>query len=144
MLLWSVYRTNPLKCYKNFGDDLNEDYPKSANEKLESMAVSIVRDRIANMSIDEILKNRNKLRSGIREEVQKLLTGWGMWLETIEIQDVRIASDTLFKNLQTDFREKMRHSAVTISSEIQNELNTDAMNRKTIIDTLKYESATEL
>lgn len=49
------------------------------------MAVSIIRDRIANLEIDVILKNRNKLRDGVREELQKILNGWGMWVETIEI-----------------------------------------------------------
>jgi len=33
------------------------------------MAVSIVRDKIANLSIDDILKNRNKLRNGVKEEM---------------------------------------------------------------------------
>jgi regulator of protease activity HflC (stomatin/prohibitin superfamily) len=55
------------------------------NDKLGDMAVSIVRDRVANMSLDDILKNRNKLRNGVKEEIQKLLTGWGIWLETVEI-----------------------------------------------------------
>jgi regulator of protease activity HflC (stomatin/prohibitin superfamily) len=49
------------------------------------MAVSIIRDRIANLTIDVILKNRSKLRDGVREELQKILNGWGMWVETIEI-----------------------------------------------------------
>jgi len=65
------------------------------------MAVSIIRDRIANLTIDVILKNRNKLRNGVREELQKILNGWGMWVETIEIHDVTISSGQLFKNLQT-------------------------------------------
>ncbi len=56
------------------------------------MAVSIIRDRIANLTIDVILKNRSKLRDGVREELQKILNGWGMWVETIEIQDVVISS----------------------------------------------------
>lgn len=72
------------------------------------MAVSIVRDRIANMSINDILKNRQKLRNGVKEEIQKVITGWGIWLETCEVTDVVIASKSLFTNLQTEFREKSR------------------------------------
>jgi len=63
------------------------------------MAISIIRDRIANLSLDDILKNRSKLRNGVKEEMQKLITGWGMWLETCEIQDVKISSRSLFSNL---------------------------------------------
>jgi regulator of protease activity HflC (stomatin/prohibitin superfamily) len=101
MLIWSIYRESdgPFRCYKSFGDDLKDKNPNVANQKLNSMAVSIVRDRIANLTIDEILKNRQKLRNGVKDEMQKLLTGWGMWLETCEIQDVKISSGSLFKNL---------------------------------------------
>jgi len=131
MLVWSVYRDQdgPLKCYKSFGEDLNNETPRVANEKLENMAISIVRDRIANMGIDDVLRNRSKLRAGAKDEIQKLLTGWGMWLETIEIQDVKIASQSLFKNMQTDFREKTRHSSETISAIISNQITEESMVR---------------
>jgi len=33
------------------------------------MAVAIIRDRIANLTINDILKNRNKLRGGVKEEM---------------------------------------------------------------------------
>jgi uncharacterized membrane protein YqiK len=107
MLVWSVHREgdSPYKCYRNFGSTLNNGC-NEINEKLESISVSIIRDKIANLSIDTILKNRNQLRDSIREEIQKLISGWGIWLETIEIADVKISSGTLFKNLQTEFREE--------------------------------------
>jgi regulator of protease activity HflC (stomatin/prohibitin superfamily) len=63
------------------------------------MAVSIIRDRIANMTINDILKNRQKLRNGVKDEIQKVITGWGIWLETCEVVDVKISSGSLFKNL---------------------------------------------
>jgi len=71
MLIWSVHRVadGPFKCYKSFGEDLNQAVPSVANDKLMAMAVSIVRDRIANMTINEILKNRSKLRNGVKEEI---------------------------------------------------------------------------
>ena len=84
------------------------------------MAVSIIRDRIANLTINEILRNRQKLRNGVKDEMQKLLTGWGMWLETCEILDVKIASRSLFANLQTEFREKSRQEAEKISAITEN------------------------
>jgi len=49
------------------------------------MVVSIIRDRIANMTINDILKNRSKLRDGVKDEMQKVISGWGIWLETCEI-----------------------------------------------------------
>lgn len=102
VLIWSVYREQdgPFRCYKSFGDDLqNPKGPLVANEKLQKMAVSIIRDRIANFTLNEILKERSKLRNGVKEEMQKVITGWGIWLETCEVVDVKIASKSLFTNL---------------------------------------------
>ena len=72
------------------------------------MAIAIIRDKIANLTINELLKNRSKLRDAIKGEMQKILTGWGIWLETCEVSDVKITSVSLFKNLQTEFRENER------------------------------------
>lgn len=131
MLIWSVYRdeTGPMDCYKFFGDDLKKDTPTVANSKIESMAVAIIRDRIANLTINDILKNRSKLRGGVKDEMQKVLTGWGIWLETCEIQDVKISSRSLFANLQTEFREAERLKAEKISADTQNILSEENLVR---------------
>lgn len=103
------------------------------------MAVAIVRDRVANMSLNDILKNRNKLRSGIKEEIQKLLAGWGIWLETVEIQDVKILSSSLFRNLQTEFREKSRIEAETISARINKQITEEKLQRNLISQKTEHE-----
>lgn len=71
MLVWTVYREKdgPFRCYKAFGDDLKMKNPVEANLQLENMAVSIIRDKIANLSINDILKNRQKLRDGVKDEM---------------------------------------------------------------------------
>lgn len=101
MLIWSTYRLDngPMDCYKFFGDDLKKATPSVANSKIEAMAIAIIRDKIANLTINDILKNRGKMRGGMKDEMQKILTGWGIWLETCEIQDVKITSQSLFVNL---------------------------------------------
>lgn len=109
------------------------------NDKLGDMAVSIVRDRVANMSLDDILKNRNKLRNGVKEEIQKLLSGWGIWLETVEIQDVKILSSSLFRNLQTEFREKSRIDAERISAQIQKQITEEELSRNLARQKSDYE-----
>lgn len=84
---------------------------------ISSVCAAHVRDKIANMTINDILTNRAKLRDGIKEEMQKLLTGWGMWMETIEISDVKICSGTLFQNMQVEFREENRVKAHRLESD---------------------------
>lgn len=71
MLVWQIHRDQegPFKCYKSFGDDLKRKDPVEANSQLQNMAVSIIRDRIANLTINDILKNRQKLRNGVKDEM---------------------------------------------------------------------------
>lgn len=83
------------------------------------------------MSLDDCLKNREKLRASIKREIQSLLTGWGIWLETVEIQDIRICSNDLFKNLQTEFREKSRLEAELISNKINTEIKLEEIAKST-------------
>lgn len=71
MLIWSTYRLDngPMDCYKFFGDDLKKATPSVANSKIEAMAIAIIRDKIANLTINDILKNRGKMRGGMKDEM---------------------------------------------------------------------------
>lgn len=113
MLVWSIRRTEdgPFNAYKNLGDDLSSGDPVTANDNLVSMASAIVRAAIANSSITEMLKNREGLRQTIRDDMDKVVKGWGVWLETVEITDVQISSNQLFKDLQSEFREARKRDA---------------------------------
>lgn len=63
------------------------------------MANSIVRHKIANSTIEDILTKREELRQEMKKELNQILNGWGVWLESVEITDVRILSRTLFENM---------------------------------------------
>ena len=71
MVIWSILRSDdgPMNCYKFFGDDLKKTSPTIANGKIQAMCVAIIRDRIANLTLNDILRNRSKLRSGIKDEM---------------------------------------------------------------------------
>lgn len=107
MLMWSIVRTGdgPLKAYKHIGQELSST-PTKMNQTLSSMASAIVRNRIANSTINTILKERTVIRDALRAEMAKTCEGWGIWLETIEITDVKIMSSTLFAHMQTQFSEQ--------------------------------------
>ena len=63
------------------------------------MSNSIIRHRIANSSIEDILTKREEIRNEMKNEMNKVVNGWGVWLESVEITDVKILSNNLFKNL---------------------------------------------
>jgi hypothetical protein len=124
MLVWTVNRqgTGPFNAYKNLGDISSGD-PRAANESLIAEAAAVVRGCIANSTIDVMIRDRNLLRDAIRKEMFEVVKGWGVWLETIEITDVKICSQSLFKDLQTKYREDMRQEATLHKAEIQNEID---------------------
>jgi len=72
-----------------------------------------VRHQIANSTLDSIIKEREKLREAILKDITDQAKGWGVHLATVEIIDVRILSGSLFKNLQTPFREENNKKATT-------------------------------
>lgn len=129
VIIWEVYRVKdgPLKAYKYLGKDLSSSFPKTANDILQQMSGSIVRHRIANSTIEEILKQRDQVRTEIKDELNKIVNGWGVWLESVEITDVKILSGRLFKHLQTEYREDQRSKAQIIKLNTQNELNLKKM-----------------
>jgi len=72
---------------------------------------AIVRNCVANSTINEIITNRAIIRNALKREISELVGGWGVWVETIEITDVKILSESLFKNMQSKFREDQKHKA---------------------------------
>ena len=52
------------------------------------MTSAIIRNKISNSTIDEILKNRQGLREAIMTEMKEVITGWGVHLATVEVTDV--------------------------------------------------------
>jgi len=106
------------------------------------MASAIVRNCIANSTIDEIIKNRQQLREAINKEMTEVVQGWGVWLETIEITDVKILSSSLFKNMQCTFREDQNKTATLQKLEVDQEIriqkeNHDLTTKKRTEDTRK-------
>lgn len=72
---WSVYREDdgPFRCYKYMqGGD--------ANRNVQAMCESVLRNLIANSSLDEVMRNRSHLRDNIKKDLKDTFTGWGIWL----------------------------------------------------------------
>jgi regulator of protease activity HflC (stomatin/prohibitin superfamily) len=81
------------------------------NEKIITLAQAVVRHVIANNELNTVIKNREILTSEITSKLKPLLKGWGMWLERVDIKDVRICSMSLFQDLQCKFKEEQRKEA---------------------------------
>ena len=124
MIVWTINRTGqgPLNAYKSLGDISSGD-PTSANDSLRNMATAVVRSCIANSTIMEMITNRKLLRESINKEMAEVVKGWGVWLETVEITGVEICSSSLFKDLQTNYRETMRQQSTLFTMQIKGEID---------------------
>ena len=105
MIEWTIDREGegPMKAFKSI-EPCKLLHIKT-NDTLRAMASAIIRNRIANSSINEIIKNRQGLREAVLQEMTEVVKGWGVHLATVEVTDVRICSSKLFKDMQTQFRE---------------------------------------
>ena len=48
--------------------------------------------QVANMTLQDVIKNRELVRDVARDSMLKVVKGWGVWLETVEITDVKVLS----------------------------------------------------
>lgn len=106
---------------------LNFTYGESANEKLAAtlreMFIGAARRLIANLSLDQCLTNRKEaIASYLMQEIAPVVAGsgrpddaadqgWGVVLDTIEIQDVKILSRQVFEHLQAPYRAEIATKA---------------------------------
>jgi regulator of protease activity HflC (stomatin/prohibitin superfamily) len=120
----AVYRiVDPLVAFRM----LNFSFPERASEKLQEllseMFVGAARRLVANLTVEECLTRR---KEGIAQELMREIapvlsgsgkledrtdSGWGVVLDTIEIQDVRVLSATVFENMQARYRREQERQA---------------------------------
>lgn len=113
----AVYRiAHPEIAYRM----LNFTYGERASEKLadtmREMFIGASRRLIANLTLDQCLMQRKEaLATFLMQEIAPVVAGtgrpedsteqgWGVVIDTIEIQDVKILSDSVFKHLQAPYR----------------------------------------
>lgn len=106
---------------------LNFSFPERAQEKLalmmEEMCMGATRRLVANLTVEECLTRRkDALSVELIREIAPVVSGrgrvedgtergWGVVVDTIEIQDVRVLSGAVFANMQARFRSEQERVA---------------------------------
>ncbi|MEZ4224299.1 MAG: SPFH domain-containing protein [Polyangiaceae bacterium] len=120
----AVYRiADPLIAYRV----LNFSFPERAQQKLEEtltqMFVGATRRLVANLPVEDCLKKRKSaLAAELLREVAPVVggegtpddttdKGWGVVIDTIEIQEVRVLSAGVFASMQAPFRSELERAA---------------------------------
>ena len=94
--IWGIYRPcdedqdGPFRAFKSI-PGLAEGNVSAGNDFVKQLIESIIRSTVANMSIMDVMQRRDMMRDRVRKEVTDQLKGWGIWLETVEVQSLRFA-----------------------------------------------------
>jgi flotillin len=112
-VVWKI--ADPELAYKNLDLGEKENPLATTNAHLKEIAESVVRHSVSNMTIEETLRRRETMITGLKEQLVAVVDGWGISVETIEIRDVYIESETLFENMQAPYRQQTRLDAETVT-----------------------------
>jgi regulator of protease activity HflC (stomatin/prohibitin superfamily) len=102
---------------------LNFSFAERASEKLSEimreMFVGATRRHVANLTIDDVMTRRKEaIATELMRELDPVLRGrgrvddetdrgWGVVLDSVEIQDVRVLSERVFADMQAEFRAEL-------------------------------------
>jgi len=106
------------------------------------MFVGATRRIVASLSLDECITHRKeRVARALLEEIAPILAGqgelsdsttqgWGLVVDTIEIQNVRVLSAEVFERLQAPYRERLNLDALRAKEGVQEEQARIALARK--------------
>lgn len=122
----AVYRiAEPLLAYRMMERDRS-----SLTDILRDMFVGATRRIVASLTLDECIRHRkDQIAASLMAEIAPILagsgtaldtsdSGWGVVLDTIEIQDVRVLSAEVFSRLQAPYREKLALEALVAEDRV--------------------------
>lgn len=125
----AVYRLcEPLLAFRMFDGDVG-----ALGDILRDMFVGATRRIVAGLRLDECITHRKeRVAAALMEEIAPVLAGegstsdattrgWGVVLDTIEIQDVRVLSQEVFARLQVPYREALALDALVARDRVLKE-----------------------
>lgn len=77
-------------------------------DQLREVVEAAIRREVANLSLDQVLRQRTAMTGLLREALDGVAERWGLVVSAVEIRTVRISSKQLFENMQAKFRDALR------------------------------------
>src|SRR5512140_2650230 len=125
----AVYRVaEPLLAFRMLDGDVG-----ALTDILREMFIGATRRIVAGLTLEDCITHRKeRVAAALVGEIAPLLAGqgrpddttdlgWGVVLDTIEIQDVRVLSKEVFARLQAPYREKLALDALRAKDEVDRE-----------------------
>ena len=136
--IWKI--GNPSKIYLHFDFSAKESPVATINSFLKDVVESAIRHQVANMSIEEVLRKRGSIILQLKKELAYISDQWGIAIETIEIKNVKIMSEQLFKHMQAKFRDEIRLESETSALKTEEEISQKKLEHKERMALLEQEA----
>ena len=152
---WRINPQNPEKSIATL-DFFNELDPMAkTNEELKTICIEAVRHVIANMTIDDALKKKDDIAESLFIQLKTIEDKWGIVFDQVGIEQVRIMSDNIFNDLQSEYRSKLRLNAEITNIQTERQISkqrieteeknsSEQLESKEKLELLKIESETRL
>ncbi|MHA1912055.1 MAG: SPFH domain-containing protein [Candidatus Kariarchaeaceae archaeon] len=122
-IVWRI--TNPEMAFKAIGTTAMT----SISVTLEQIVEAVIRTAVANMTLEQILRERSIIIESIMSEVTPIVDSWGVSIETVEVRDVTVVNQDLFNDLQAPFENKKRRTAQEISISTERDIQEMAIEK---------------
>ncbi len=134
------------KAYKKLDFSELRDPLGIVNAQLREQAEAAIKDKIATMSVEEVLTDKapiikeltNRLKAvaeGERSENDSTDEGLGIKITTVQIREAIVSSESLWTDLQSPFRNELRKKSRFSFLENENEIKQKEFDSKLLIET---------
>lgn len=86
------------------------------SEAIRNMIMTTLRSIIGEMTLDEALSNRDKIKLRLRESIADEAIDWGLTVKSVEIQDIR-PSESMQRAMEAQAASERERKAVVIRAE---------------------------
>jgi hypothetical protein len=93
-------------AYKRIDFSDADDPMRIVNVQLREQAEASIKDKVASMSIDEVLTDKRPLIDELTARLRSVAEGQGLKIVTVQIKEAVVSSTRLWENLQKPFREE--------------------------------------
>ncbi|MBN2664005.1 MAG: hypothetical protein JXR68_10180 [Bacteroidales bacterium] len=116
------------------------------NAQLREQAEAAIKDKIATMSVEDVLTDKAPIINELTERLKKVTEGQqveglenkeglGIKISTVQIREAIVSSETLWTDLQSPFRNEQRKKSRISFLETENEIKQKELDTKLLIET---------
>ncbi len=105
---WQINPADPIHACKTLDLFDAEDPMARTNYELRMICVEAVRHVIANMSIEDAHRKKEDIAGQLKLQLTQVEDKWGILFHQVGIRHVKVMSEHVFNDLQSDFRNDLR------------------------------------